>query len=579
LKFAIALAAACVLLGSVFVAVRYFLVKTPHSFDQMRFTKLTASGQIKKAAISPDGRFVAFSQAETEGNEGLWLRQVDDDKVIQIVPSRNVDYQDVTFSPDGNSLYFLSKQKNGPSSAALYRIETKTPERESLQKLFENIDAFEISADGRRVAFIRTLAEGERALVVADLMTGLERQVVARKEPDTFQTTGLTWSPDGESLTCAVVHSGQEGRYESLVAVRLEDGKERMISSGRWRSIGEMAWLPSEGGLVLIGTTLGEPLEQLWRVTGSGETVRLISDRNRYTGLSISSDGRTIAAIRVQDPLNIWIAPVSDLNKIKQVTHGSGRYFTPSWLPDGSIVTDSDANGAGEIQKLTPNGDQALQLISKEQQNFSPVSTPDGRYLILQSTRDGHVNLWRTGLHGENAFQLTHGDTDNGPRLSPDGKWILYESLVAGKWTIWKVSVQGGRPQQMVSDSRSHFNSPALSPDGEWLVFRQSDLESKQSRIVVVPAAGGIPAHIFNLPPTAGIAVRWAYDGQGVTYVDNRTGASEIWYQSLGGGQPRQISNFRAEKISSFAWSNDGRYLMVTRGTKVSDAVLISSVN
>ena len=71
--------------------------------------------------------------------------------------------------------------------------------------------------------------------------------------------------------------------------------------------------------------------------------------------------------------------------------------------------------------------------------------------------------------------------------------------------------------------------------------------------------------------------VHWAPDGQALDYALTRGGASNIWRQALAGGAPKQITNFKSDRIFFFAWSRDGKQLALERGNTPSDVVLISN--
>jgi len=72
-------------------------------------------------------------------------------------------------------------------------------------------------------------------------------------------------------------------------------------------------------------------------------------------------------------------------------------------------------------------------------------------------------------------------------------------------------------------------------------------------------------------------AVRWTPDGRGVAFVRTTSGVSNIWAQRLDGGEPKQLTDFRDQRIVNFAWSRDGKQLALSRGVVNSDVVLISN--
>jgi Tol biopolymer transport system component len=71
--------------------------------------------------------------------------------------------------------------------------------------------------------------------------------------------------------------------------------------------------------------------------------------------------------------------------------------------------------------------------------------------------------------------------------------------------------------------------------------------------------------------------MRWSRDGLFLHYIDKRQGVSNIWSQPLAGGPPKQVTDFKSDHIFQFDWSQDGKYLAVTRYTVSSDVLLMST--
>ncbi len=71
--------------------------------EKMIITKLTDEATVSHAALSPDGRYVAYiSRRGTQPT--LWLRQVAAQSAVQLLPSLQQAYDWVGFSPDGESI-------------------------------------------------------------------------------------------------------------------------------------------------------------------------------------------------------------------------------------------------------------------------------------------------------------------------------------------------------------------------------------------------------------------------------------------------------------------------------------------
>ena len=81
---------------------------TPKAFDtpRTRTTQLTNNGQVLRAAVSPDGKYVAYIQNQ-RGQESLWVRQVAIAGGIEIVQPGGSHYVGLTFSSDSNSIFHV----------------------------------------------------------------------------------------------------------------------------------------------------------------------------------------------------------------------------------------------------------------------------------------------------------------------------------------------------------------------------------------------------------------------------------------------------------------------------------------
>ena len=71
--------------------------------------------------------------------------------------------------------------------------------------------------------------------------------------------------------------------------------------------------------------------------------------------------------------------------------------------------------------------------------------------------------------------------------------------------------------------------------------------------------------------------IRWTPDGRALAYIDTKNGVSNIFAQPLDGGAPKQLTDFKADRIFYFGYSRDGKQLALSRGTQRSDVVLFSN--
>ena len=85
---------------------------------------LTESGKVNRAAITPDGRYVAYANGD-HGKDEMRLLQVATERDVQIIPESPLLIRALHFSPDGNFIYFLHQIRRGDEDAlGVYRIAT-----------------------------------------------------------------------------------------------------------------------------------------------------------------------------------------------------------------------------------------------------------------------------------------------------------------------------------------------------------------------------------------------------------------------------------------------------------------------
>jgi Tol biopolymer transport system component len=96
------------------------------------------------------------------------------------------------------------------------------------------------------------------------------------------------------------------------------------------------------------------------------------------------------------------------------------------------------------------------------------------------------------------------------------------------------------------------------------------------SKLAVIPAEGGAPTGVF-VRPIGASKLQWSPDQKSLQYLLTRRGATNVWEQPLAGGAPRQVTNFTSGTIFDFAWSREGKQLLLAKGEETSDVVLLSN--
>ncbi|HEX6730119.1 MAG TPA: protein kinase [Pyrinomonadaceae bacterium] len=570
-----------VFLGGVIFGVYYFLrPRTPTllPFQATNVTRLTATGKAWDAAISPDGKYLVYVDSST-GTQDLWVKQVATGSTVRIVPGGETGYWGVTFSNDGNYVYYVIVDPK-ISTGVLYQIPSLggVP-----KKLIQHVDStVAFSPDGKRLAFIRDfLKKQETALVVANIDGSDEQTLAIRRAPNFFWSDAavrISWSPDGKTIACPARNQATDGDlagqyYYDVVGVSVQDGSEKVLTSHKWLGrVQQVSWLGDGKGLLVIAAKENSPMQVYYLSYPNGEIRRITNDLNNYSDVTLTADSTALATVQRNRISNIWVGPKEDVSQAKQITSGTlDGYGGIAWTPDGRIVYRSDASGKPDIWIMDADGNNRRQLTYEGESNAGPTLSSDGKYIVFASSRAGKLNVWRMDLDGKNQKQLTHGKTNSNPDFSPDGRWVVYASWDHGNATLWKVSIDGGTPLQV---SGPTANLPIVSPDSKQIACYYWDEQANPTRGVMILAAdGGEPTRRFNIRSGRdGFALRWMADGRSILFPRNM---SDIWAQPVDGGNPVQLTHFQGDQLFNFDYSPDGKWIAVARGRVTEDAVLI----
>jgi Tol biopolymer transport system component len=116
---------------------------------------------------------------------------------------------------------------------------------------------------------------------------------------------------------------------------------------------------------------------------------------------------------------------------------------------------------------------------------------------------------------------------------------------------------------------------PVISPNGKFIACAYRQTEADKWRIAVLSSSGGQPLKVLALPFPYNQVIRWTTDSEALTYLDRRDGVYNIWKQPLEGDVRTQMTNFTEDVIFSYDWLGTDGQLVVSRGAKTRDIVLI----
>jgi len=546
----------------------------------LRVIRLTNSGLALHGAVSPDGKYLAYTVADGQMHS-LWVREISGVANTALTRPAARPFWGLTFSSDGRFVYYTQKVDSDPNRSAIYKISVIGGEpREIVPNVVSGVS---ISPDGTRLAYHQTAgASGDISLMICSNEGENQREIWRRKSFTFLPEHTPGFSPDGRRL--ASVRPSEAGIYAVLASVGVDGRGGKVHSPKPLFNVQQVIW--PEGNRMLVvaqdrATTFSPQLQWIEGVeeAGVGRVQRLTDQSDDYLNASFDRSGTTLVSAQRRNVAHIWIAPVgarTEATKIdSMIGHADGKYGI-AWLDNTRLAYSSDVNGESVI--LTGNRDGSGQRLLGPPGggDYDPAATPDGRYVLFASLRGGSTGrrIWRMDSSGANLTQLTSGPMDWLPRSSPDSRFVYYGSLSGGVRSIWRVPIEGGAAEPLTDRLSNH---PDPSPDGNSVACLWAQSPGARLQLAIFPTRGGSPRRL-DLPPTAELlmsSLRWTPDGQAVAYVDTRNGVSNIWAMTLDGASPRQLTFFGSELIYKFAFSPDGRSLACSRGNSSNDIVML----
>ncbi len=539
-------------------------------FTTIQFSRVTSTGNIESAAISPDGRYISFSQYE-KGQYSLWVRQLATSSNIQIKTPQDNFIGDPVFSKDGNFIFFrMSDEKTMESS--LYKIPVLGG---NAIKVLSNVQGpITFSPDGLRFAFNRVSASsGSFSLVVASV-DGSNQRDLAGYKGDMWISGAPSWSPAGK-IIAVPLGSWKGGFHHALISVDAESGKELPMTDKKWDVINNVRWLSNGEGLIIEATDIKTYVTQLEFVAyPSGEVSRITNDLNNYGGTTLTADMKKICTVQDERDIYLYVVPEGNAQRAKKLTSLRDDGLEGVAVGNNNeIYYTSLQGGSFDIWTINQNGEQQRQITFDTHVERQLSVSPDGKRIIFCSFRAGLPNIWVINSDGSGLKQLTKDAEDYNPVIDPSGQWVVFDSWIRGPLTVMKIPIDGGERMDV---SGINGGSPVFTEDGKSVVFLSFDEKRNASALYKVALSGGKPAYLFDLPKYSNDDIQRRPNSNEISYVITKNGISNVYTRSLDDGKQKQYTAFDEHTIATHAWTPDGTSLIVARGNIRSDVVIIT---
>jgi serine/threonine protein kinase len=457
---------------------------------------------VNNAAVSPDGKRLAFVGVGSNGETSLWVRSLASGAEQQL--SGTEDATVPFWSPDSTRLGFFadSKLKIADASGGV------------LPKTLAE------TTFGRGGTWNR-----EGTIVFAPDMYGF----LYRISENGGSPVAITKLPQGGG--------GQAHRWPSF----LPDGKHFLFSVD-WSAPGEK---PGNG--IYVGSL-------------DGGDAKLVT--SEFTGNAAFASGKllyvrdlTLTAQPFDSDRLQLTGPAAPVGVPQVVTTESFSNSAFSVSETGVLVYHAVADLASQLVWFNAKGEQVGQIAAVGPNE--PRLSPDGRFVVFPSDEAGngkhYLRLYDPAR--DVATRLTDSGAEEAPAWSPDGKMLVYVGRDGPTYSIYQMALDRAAPPQALwkgprvrqvdytlpdvllfaefSSGRPRLRTlslrdqqitpmhagaePRLSPDGHWLVYTFSSGHPFRPDVYLEPFPG--PGARIQISRSGGAQGTWSRDGKQIFFI------------------------------------------------------------
>jgi serine/threonine protein kinase len=570
-RYRVAVGALAISLVTVLSALILFLSEdSPSSIENplanARFTRITDfEGTEFDAAISPDGKFVAFV-SDRVGPFDVWVGQIGSGIVHNRTHGKRPvlipGIRDVGFTRDGSEIWLAGGRGRRMQFIPLL----SGPWRNALGEKVVNAAW---THDGTRLVY-HTREQGD-PLYVAD-HNGANRRRILAGEEGVHQHHPI-WSTDGQWIYLV---RGRPTTGEMHVwRVRPDGTKLERLTE---HTTAAAYPTPIDSNTVLyVARERDGAGPWLWVLdVGTGQSRRVSFGLETYTSVAASNDGSRVVATVANPQASLWRVPILD----RLATEADAQ---PYALPTvralaprigGETLFYLSSRGTGDGLWRSRDGEAVELLRGAETPLLEPPAvSPDGNFVAVVLGEDRGPTIHLVTSDGAELRSLsTPVDIRGAISWSPDGEWLVTGGRDPEGYGLFKIPVGGGEPERIVSGEAL---DPVWSPDGNLIAYAGAQINAITPLLGVRPDGTRVELpHIELL--RLGERVRFLPDGSGLVYMHGLRASQDFWLLDLATMETHQLTQLDdSATMRTFDITPDGTEIVFDRLRENSDIVLI----
>lgn len=522
---------------------------------ELRLTANSADVPVYSAAISPDGRYLAYVDPR-----GTFLREISTDESHALPLPEGFRVHFLGWFPDGTHL--LAEAVAGDDErASLWNIPILggVPRR-----LVDDAEAGSVSPDGRQVAFLRGDKFNHSEIWLAGTESGQPRPALSVPG---FIVGSPVWSPDSQQIAYLKEadcpgYSAEDIRIEMY---DLASGKADLILAD-YRLQHGLVW--TRDGRILFSRAEEPPNQgesNVWSLRMDARNgwkwkapVRLTSGPDWKPVLNMSADGKRAVFIRTNIAPAVFVADVDpgtrEISKLQRLTLDERQNRPYEWTPDGKSVLYvsnrdgmfrifrqevggatpdliSGVQGSPIILRLNPARTEIFYLTEAPHSDSAtgssgaappgqPSSSASGKTSSGQSEgefQSQNMELRRVSLDGGSTqLLLEDAGINNFQCARAPSSECIFSKFTKDALVFDEFDSQSGAKRELlrIQEPEWQYYNWSLSPDGRTLALAKKMRISTEAEIRLIPTRGGTE-RVLKVKDWAGIAtLDWAADGK-----------------------------------------------------------------